>query len=80
MRGVPGPDGARDPPQALIFHPAGRYNPLVEGRPGDLGPPATNYTVENLRPFKEYEFQVVCENSRGKAASVWVTARTGEAG
>ncbi|XP_074661048.1 usherin-like [Tubulanus polymorphus] len=64
----------------LIFHPAGQYNPRPSTTDENaLPPPATNYTVTGLKPFTEYHFQILSQNDNGKAASPWVTGRTGEA-
>ena len=78
MRGVQQFDGSRDPPERRLFHPSGQYSPLP--MPTDLDPPETNFTAMYLEPYTMYEFQVFCENSIGKAASVWVSGRTMEAG
>lgn len=78
IRGLPRPDGVRDPEQTLIFHPGGQYDPLP-GAVSILDPPATNYTATGLSPFTVYEFQVLAENSAGKAASPWTSGRTQEA-
>ena len=74
--------GQRDPLPTRIFHPAGQYNPLPVFLPQEnaLSPPATNFTQDELEPFTVYEFQVLCENSMGKAASAWVVGRTLEDG
>ena len=72
----------RDPAETRIFHPAGTYDPLPgaldEGAP--LPAPNTTYIVTGLQAFTEYEFQVICENDLGKAASVWTRGTTAEAG
>ena len=78
MRGLPDSTGTRLPVESRIFHPAGQYS-LLEGDTS-LDPPDTNYTVTGLQPYTQYEFQVLCENAVGKAASDWVIARTQEDG
>jgi len=62
----------------LVFNPSGQFDPL--GLLTVLPPPPTNYTVYGLRPFTEYQLQVVAENAMGKSASVFATGRTAEAG
>ena len=81
MRGLPGPSGKREPEETRIFHPAGQFNPQPTLSPQEnaLPPPATNYTVTALNAYTVYEFQVLAENSAGKAASPWVSGRTLEA-
>ena len=82
MRGVLKQDGTRDPEEQRIFLTAGWYNAMPTASPQEnaLPPPETNFTIDGLEAYTEYEFQVFCENSRGKAASVWVATRTQEAG
>lgn len=82
MRGEISSEGVHDPEAKRIFHPAGWYNPLPTLSPQEdpLPPPEMNYTVEDLQPFTVYEFQVLSENSQGKAASEWVSGATLEAG
>lgn len=79
---MPGPDGQANPPAIRIFHPSGKYIPRPTVSPGEneVPPPETNFTVTGLKPFTEYEFQVLSENSIGKAASLWTRNRTLEAG
>ncbi|XP_053408878.1 usherin-like [Mercenaria mercenaria] len=79
MRGDIGPDGVRFPSETRIFHPSGQYNPRPTQSPQEnaLPPPATEYILTGLVPFTVYEFQVLAENSAGKAASPWVSGRTG---
>ena len=78
MRGKPNALGIRNPLTQRIFHPAGQFNPRPTLSPNELAlpPPATNYTVAGLEGFTDYEFQVICENNVGKAASPWVTGKT----
>jgi hypothetical protein len=77
---------SRTIPEHRIFHPAGRYDPLSTNNqlPGGSGSnlpgPATNFTVTGLEGFTEYEFQVICENELGKAASDWSIGRTATTG
>ena len=82
MRGMLDEFGQRNPPPIRIFHPSGSYIPRPTLNPGEnaVPPPETNYTMTALEPFTEYEFQVLSENSIGKAASPWTTSRTLEAG
>ncbi|KAK7487113.1 hypothetical protein BaRGS_00021608, partial [Batillaria attramentaria] len=75
IRGLPRPDGSRDPVQSRIFHPSGQYNPL-DPESSVLEAPATAFNITDLRPFTVYEFQVLAENSAGKAASPWTAGRT----
>ncbi|XP_052767673.1 usherin-like isoform X2 [Mya arenaria] len=79
MQGAIGPDGLRNPPETRIFHPSGQYNPRPTKSPEEnaLTPPAREYILSGLVPFTLYEFQVLAENSAGKAASAWVSGRTG---
>ncbi|XP_071790086.1 usherin-like isoform X2 [Asterias amurensis] len=81
MRGLPGPDGSRDPPVTRIFHPAGYYNPRPTVTPLETpaDPPATNYTQDGLDPFTVYEFKATARNAAGTGESDWVPARTLEA-
>ncbi|XP_060070524.1 usherin-like [Ylistrum balloti] len=74
-------NGTRDPLETRIFHPSGQFNPRPTLSPQEniLPPPETSFTVTGLNPFSLYEFQVLAENSVGKTASAWITARTGEA-
>ena len=80
IRGLPGPNGIRDPPETRIFYPAGWYNPRPTTSPLEdpVEPPATNYTVEGLDPFTRYEFKVTAMNQAGTTASSWMVARTQE--
>ena len=82
MRGTLRPNGRRDPEATRIFLTAGQYNPRPTTAPSEnaLPPPLTNYTVKGLDAYTEYEFQVLSENSLGKAASSWVVGRTLEEG
>ncbi|ESO94175.1 hypothetical protein LOTGIDRAFT_118598, partial [Lottia gigantea] len=81
MQGMPGPNGIRNPESKRVFVSSGQYNPRVVDTPEEnaLPPPDTNYTVTDLEPFTEYEFQVLAQNDAGKAASPWTVGRTGEA-
>ena len=81
MRGLPGPDGSRDPPETRIFFPAGYYNPRPTLTPLETPaePPATNYTQDGLDPFTVYEFKATARNAAGTGESDWVPARTLEA-
>ncbi|XP_021347323.1 usherin-like [Mizuhopecten yessoensis] len=74
-------NGTRNPLETRIFHPSGQFNPRPTLSPQEnvLPPPDTSFKVTGLNPFSLYEFQVLAENSVGKAASAWVMARTGEA-
>jgi usherin len=82
MRGLPNSQGVRTPALRRIFYTLGQYDPIKEYEmdPAALEPPATNYTQNFLEPFTQYQFQVLSENSLGKAASNWVTGRTLEDG
>nr|XP_006813188.1 PREDICTED: usherin [Saccoglossus kowalevskii] len=81
MRGALGPDGTRDPEESRIFFPAGWYNPRPTLSPLDdpVDPPATQYTVEDLSPYTQYEFKVASRNSVGSTESAWSIATTLEA-
>ena len=79
LQGLPDENGVRKPVSRRILHSAGQYDPRpTEGNA--LTPPATRHMVGNLVPFTVYEFQVLCENVVGKAASPWSQGRTLEAG
>ncbi|XP_022099403.1 usherin-like isoform X2 [Acanthaster planci] len=81
MRGLPGLDGLRDPPETRIFFPAGYYNPRPTLTPLETPaePPATNFTQDGLEPFTAYEFKVTARNAAGTGESNWARARTLEA-
>ncbi|ELU01149.1 hypothetical protein CAPTEDRAFT_219707 [Capitella teleta] len=70
MRGLPDDSGMRQPQTRRIFYTGGQYDPLAEFETDipALAPPDTNYTQHQLTPFTNYEFQVLSENSLGKAA------------
>ncbi|CAH1791583.1 unnamed protein product, partial [Owenia fusiformis] len=78
LRGLLQPNGERDPETIRVFHAAGQYNPNPGKDPEEnaLAEPATNFTIHGLEPYTQYELQVLCENSVGKAASLWVGATT----
>ena len=77
IRGLPGPDGQRDPIEQRIFHPSGQYDPLNPDQ-AIMVAPATSFNVTDLQPFTVYEFQVLAENEAGRAASPWTPGRTQE--
>ncbi|XP_038072643.1 usherin-like isoform X1 [Patiria miniata] len=81
MRGLPGRNGLRDPPETRIFFPAGYYNPRPTLTPLETPaePPATNFTQDGLEPFTQYEFKVTARNAAGTGESDWALARTLEA-
>lgn len=82
MRGKPGPDGINDPLQKVIFRDFGAYNPqyVPEEFKSSIEPPQTNFTVEDLEPFTEYEFLLSSWNSLGSVQSSWKSGRTQEGG
>ena len=85
MRGKPNKDGINDPLQKVIFRDFGAYNPMHDGSSSEslgnnIPPPSTNFTVEDLDPYTEYEFLLSSWNSLGSVQSTWVTGRTLEGG
>ena len=77
MRGLPGPNGQRDPVEQRIFYPSGQYDPLNPDQ-AIMAAPATSYNVTQLQPFTVYEFQVLAQNEVGRASSPWTAGRTQE--
>ncbi|XP_076463865.1 usherin-like [Babylonia areolata] len=77
IRGLPGPDGHRNPVEQRIFYPSGQYDPLNPDQ-SILDPPATSFNVTQLRAYTAYEFQVLAQNEAGRAASPWTVGRTKE--
>ncbi|XP_064622303.1 usherin-like [Lineus longissimus] len=81
MRGLKDQTGKYDPPEKRIFNPTGQYNPRSTAAPekNALAPPATNFTVDNLRAFTVYQFQVTAKNEVGQTVSDWTNGTTKEA-
>ncbi|GFO50464.1 usherin, partial [Plakobranchus ocellatus] len=79
FRGPLDAEGNYNPPSSLIAHPSGRYDPLRSAIDTPLAWPQTNFTKSGLKPFTEYEFQVLAENDAGKVASEWASGTTKEA-
>ena len=77
MRGLPGPNGQRNPVEQRIFYPSGQYDPLNPDQ-AIMAAPATSYNVTQLQPFTVYEFQVLAQNEVGRASSPWTPGRTQE--
>ena len=71
-----------EPVASRIYHPSGQYfpRPTVTPQESAADPPSTTFVVANLQPFTVHDFQVLSENALGKAASVWTSGRTLEAG
>ncbi|XP_072023400.1 usherin-like, partial [Amphiura filiformis] len=80
IRGLPDSNGNVDPPETRIFYPAGWYNPRPTLSPLEdpVDPPATNFTVEDLDPFTQYEFKLTAMNTAGTTESMWAIVRTME--
>ena len=81
MRGKPDHTGSNNPLQKVVFETYGAFDPRDPyDFTGPLDPPSTNFTVEDLVPYTEYEFLVTSWNSLGSVRSNWITARTLEGG
>ena len=66
-------------PLAMIFHPAGQFNPVSQ-QLSVLQPPQTFFLKCQLQPYTVYSFRVVAENSLGKTQSQFSQGRTAEDG
>ncbi|PAA46229.1 hypothetical protein BOX15_Mlig008391g4 [Macrostomum lignano] len=56
------------------FDPRPTLQPLVVSS----SPPLDQTVISGLKPFQQYEFQLVVENSYGRVGSAWVTFMTAE--
>ncbi|XP_077967518.1 usherin-like isoform X1 [Styela clava] len=78
MRGKPDENGIHSPLQRVAFTTIGYYNPRPQpaGAYMPIEEPETNFTMDGLQPFTEYQFLVLSANSIGSTESPWTTGRT----
>lgn len=77
-RGKPDENGIHHPMQAVAFEDYGQDDPRPKIGDGytALESLETNFTIEDLEPFTEYQFLVSSANSVGTTESSWETGRT----